>query len=53
VDLTRAVSQLFLTIFSHNHVDWDFFIHETSLLHHMSHCPHGRIAEHPIANAGG
>jgi hypothetical protein len=35
------VSQLFLTIFSHNHVDWDFFIHETSLLHHM----HGRIAE--------
>ena len=40
------MSQLFLTIFSHNHVDWDFFIHETSLLHHM----HGRIAE-PMASA--
>ena len=50
VYLTRAGSQhyhrFFLTIFSHNHVDWDFFIHETSLLHHM----HGRIAD-PMASA--
>ena len=41
VYLTRAGSQhyhrFFLTIFSHNHVDSDFFIHETTLLHHMSH----------------